>query len=136
MVSSFGRYNYTINFNVLGQYPSDMSCNDTYISGLFDTSDITFVIGAPVHYNNWLYSLLVFIPIGLTLFGFKKENLHAIMLSGILLTVFGVALYANRFPFLNFETDLVTQAFSLMVLAIGLYIVGRTAIEYSKEAAI
>jgi len=133
--TSHGYYNYTINYNVDGKYPADMACNDTFGTATIDTADITFTIGL-THYNNYLYTFLVLIPIGLFLLGWRKQNATFIMLSGMLLVVFGVAIYGGLFPYFSWDGNLITKAFTISVFGIGAYIMMRQAIEYSKEAAI
>ena len=131
---SSGYYNYTINYHTLGTYPSTMFCNTS--KGDFDEADITFTIVSPTHYNNYLYTLLVLIPFSIFIIGWKKDIPSFIMLSGILLTLFGVAIYAKKFPYLNWEASLITQAFAIVIFAIGVYIMLRISIEYASEARI
>ncbi len=86
------------------------------------------------NFNHYLYMFLVFIPLTLLIIGIKKEIPAFIMLAGILLTGFAVALYADRFPNLSFDTDLLTRAFTVTILGLGLYIIGKISIEWSREA--
>lgn len=135
---SDGIYNYTINYGITGYYPAKATCVCDNLCPIIlngtDVGDVDFVIGSPVNYNNYLYTFLSLLPLGLFWFARRYNYAILIMLSGIMLATFGVVLYANRFPLLLWETNLITQTFSLMILAIGLYIIGRTSIELTTEA--
>jgi len=134
-----GLYNYTINFGITGLYPSKVSCfcstSHCLLNGS-DVGDVSFVIGTPQNFDNYLYTFLALLPFGLFIFARKYDHTVLIMLSGIILATFGVALYGNLFDFLKFESTLPTQAFAIMILAIGLYIIGRVSIELAGEARI
>lgn len=93
------------------------------------------IIAAVVeNFNHYLYMFLVFVPLALILLGIKGDNPWFIMLAGILLSTFAVALYANKFPNLSFETNLLTTAFAIFILGLGLYVLGKITIELAGEA--
>lgn len=114
--SSSGFYNYTINMNETGRYPSFVYCEHN--QNATDMAEVTFVISDP-NYNNYLYLLLLIIPIILFIIGKQVDDSTFINLAGVILICYGLAVYTGQFP--RFESNLITDAFSLILLGIGFY---------------
>ena len=118
-----GFYNTTINMNGTGTYPSFMLCqrvNDT------DIADVSFIVSDP-NYNNYLYLFLLLIPLVIFIIGQMEGYYWMTAVSGMSLVLYGIAVYMDYFP--RFESNLITNAFSLVIIAIGLYLIGYSSIK-------
>lgn len=127
--SSDGYYNYTINYHVLGKYPSNMFCNYT---GETDTADTTFIVAQEESYNSLLYLLFILIPIGLLWIGIRWEQPMATFFSGTIFITFAISLYNYHFPHFDFMSNMLYTTFAIVMVSLGLYIMTKTIIDYFR----
>ncbi len=123
---SSGFYNHTVNFNQTGTFPSIMNCNKINQT---DAADVTFRVG--IGTRNYFYLFLILIPILLFILGMQRDELVLIILSGFLITIFGVGIFMGLFP--GIPDNFISDALSALLISIGLYFMIRASIEYVKE---
>ncbi len=121
-----GFYNYSINMNETGRFPTFVNCD---FLGDVDRSDETFIVSDP-NYNEWLYLLLLIIPISLFLIG-RKEGIAYTMLGGFVLITYGIAVFMGLFP--RLPDSFLTEGLAVILFGIGFYLILDSSIKYVKE---
>lgn len=119
-----GFYNYTLNMDQSGKYPTLIRCD--YLNDS-DKADFTFVVSDP-NYNEWLYILLFIIPITLYGLGKKEDELAYIVFSGSIFIGFGISIYMRYFP--RLEVNFLTESLSVISIGVGIYLLGFSSIRY------
>lgn len=115
--SSSGYYNYTIDIGTVGKYPSIMDCNR---SNNLDSADVTFIVSGAEERDFYLYLGIVIIALLLIFLGNKYEDNTFTFFAGVLFITLSILVF--KMGYSGFENQLVLNAFALVLLGLGFYI--------------
>ena len=128
--SRSGFWTNNLSFTTQGEYPSDCFCQFNPEPTVTDIANCSFIVGSPQNYNNVLHALFVVIPLGLIWLSRWTQELSYATLGSMLMIVFGIIIYRGDFPFLQFNSGLMTTAFALAITGLGMYFMLRVIQEY------
>jgi hypothetical protein len=133
-MDNMGAYNnYTLDGNqtqFIGSYPTLVVCEDGGWNGYSSFSFEITSTGSKSELANNIFLIIVFaIAFVMFLFGINRNDWVFVMLAGFLFIVEGVYVYYNPFIFLSTVLNLVL---SIILWAIGAYLIIRTSIELSN----